>query len=132
MSAMQRGSWRLCILMVEDEALILEIMAETLVDAGYDVAMVGDGAEAMALINEGIDRFSALFSDYHLPGGVTGLDLAMEMRARHPSIPVILATGRPDVLVDRWPSEAGFVLLRKPYGASQMVGTVGKLVRPHR
>ena len=122
----------MCILMVEDEALILEIMAETLEEAGYDVLTVADGVEAMALVREGVSRFSALFSDYHLPGGVTGLDLALEMRARHATMPVILATGRPDVLVERWPSGAGFVLLRKPYGPSQMVDMVRKLVQPHR
>ena len=118
--------------MVEDEALILEIMAETLGEAGYDVLAVADGAEAMALVCEDAGRFSALFSDYHLPGGVTGLDLALKVRARDPSIPVILATGRPDALVERWPPGAGFVLLRKPYGPSQMVDAVGRLVRPHR
>ena len=107
-------------------------MAETLEEAGYNVHRVADGAEAKALVDKGVGRFSALISDYHLPGGVTGLDLALMVRARDPSIPVILATGRPDVLVGKWPPGDGFVLLRKPYGPSQMVETLGKLVRPHR
>ena len=122
----------MAILMVEDEALILEIMAETLDEAGYDVVTVADGVQALALLNDRPARFSALFSDYHLPGGVTGLDLAKAVWARSPATPVILATGRPDVLVGQWPATDSFVLLRKPYGPSQMVAAMGKLLPPHR
>ena len=118
--------------MVEDEALILEIMAETLDEAGYDVVTAPDGVRALELLNEDAARFDVLFSDYHLPGGLTGLDLALAIWKHFPSMPVILATGRPDVRQARWPPGKGFILLRKPYGAAQMVETMGKLLPPHR
>lgn len=117
--------------MVEDEALILEIMAESLADAGYDVLTATDGPSAMALIDGKPGHFSALFSDFHLPGGLTGLDIAQEIRRRHPTMPVILATGRPDILDVRWRSDSGFALLRKPYRPSELVSTVGGLIAPH-
>ncbi len=121
----------LCILMVEDESLILEIMSESLADAGYNVLTAPDGPSALALVDEKPDHFTALFSDFHLPGGLTGLDIAKVMRARYPAMPVILATGRPDVLDQRWRSRSGFVLLRKPYLPSELIVTVGGLVAPH-
>ena len=121
----------MCILMVEDEALILEIMAETLEDAGYDVMRAVDGLQAMALLDDHPSKFSALFSDYHLPGGLTGLDIARAARMRYPALPVVLATGRPDVLDPTWQSTDGFVLLRKPYGPSQMVSVIGNVLPPH-
>ena len=71
----------MAILMVEDEALILEIMAETLDEAGYDVVTVADGVQALALLNDRPARFSALFSDYHLPGGVTAVAGDGQLRA---------------------------------------------------
>lgn len=118
--------------MVEDEALILEIMAETLQEAGYDVLTASDGVQALGLLKDPGHRFSALFSDYHLPGGVTGLDLARAMREMHPESPIFLATGRPDVLETTWQPVDGFVLLQKPYGPAQMVRTIGRLLPPHR
>jgi CheY-like chemotaxis protein len=122
----------LCILMVEDESLILEIMAESLVEAGYDVMTAVDGPSAITMIKDEPRVFSALFSDFHLPGGLTGLDIAHAMRDRHPTIPVILATGRPDVLDQRWQSESGFLLLRKPYRPSELLVAMGGLIPPHR
>ena len=118
--------------MVEDEALILEIMAESLEEAGYDVMRAADGLQALGMINKHPGRFSALFSDYHLPGGVTGLDIARAARRRYPALPVIVATGRPDVVDAAWPAGAGFILLRKPYGPAQMLGLVGRMLPPHR
>ena len=118
--------------MVEDEALILEIMAESLEEAGYDVMRAVDGLQALGLINGHPGRFSALLSDYHLPGGVTGLDIARAVRRRYPALPVILATGRPDVVDAAWPLQNGFMLLRKPYGPAQMLGMLGRVVPPHR
>ena len=85
-------------LVVEDEPLILDIIAETLEGAGYDVMRASTGPQAVGLIAAGKTEFSALFSDFHLPGGLTGLDVAAVMRERFPGLPVILATGRPDVL----------------------------------
>jgi CheY-like chemotaxis protein len=117
--------------MVEDESLILEIMAESLAEAGYNVVTAVDGPSALALIEARPDHFTALFSDFHLPGGLTGLDIAREMRGRYPTIPVILATGRPDVLDQRWRSDGGFVLLRKPYRPSELLVKMGGLIAPH-
>ena len=122
----------MCILIVEDEDLILDIMAETLTDAGYDVMTASTGPQAVALIEAGKTKFSALFSDFHLPGGLTGLDVATAIRRRFPALPVILATGRPDVLEKSWRPGENYVLLQKPYGPSQMLRELGRLVAPHR
>ena len=118
--------------MVEDEALILEIMSETLQDAGYDVVTAADGPSAMALLESRPGHFSGLFSDYHLPGGLTGLDIARAARKRYPEIPIILATGRPDVLDANWQSVDGFVLLRKPYRPSEMITALARVVQPNQ
>ena len=121
----------MCILVVEDEPLILDIIAETLEDAGYDVIRASTGPQAVGLITAGETEFSALFSDFHLPGGLTGLDVAAAMRERFPGVPVILATGRPDVLETKWQPGEGFILLQKPYGPSEMLRELGRLVPPH-
>ncbi len=121
----------MCVLVVEDEPLILDIIAETLEGAGYDVMRASTGPQAVGLIAAGKTEFSALFSDFHLPGGLTGLDVAAVMRERFPGLPVILATGRPDVLERTCAPAESYVLLQKPYGPSEMLRELGRLVPPH-
>ena len=118
--------------MVEDEALIVEIMAEALEDEGYEVLTAATGPEALALIEARPHHFSGLISDFHLPGGLTGLDVATAILARRPSIPIVLATGRPDVLESHWRAGHTFSLLRKPYGPSEMLELLRSLVAPAR
>ena len=116
----------MCILLVEDELLIRSIMAESLIDAGFTVIHAGSADEAFALVERSPVPISVLVTDIHLPGGKTGLDVASEMRARHPALPVIVATGRPDVLGEDWHLADSVALLRKPYGPGELVATVRK------
>ena len=104
--------------------MILEIMAETLEDAAFDVLTASDGHEALSLLRATPDQFTMLISDIHMPGGVSGLEVAAEARRLRPGLPIILATGRPDVLDARWQREDGYVLLRKPYGPGQLTALV--------
>ena len=120
----------MCILMVEDEVLITEIMAEALEDAGYDVMTATTGPEAVALIERCCDHFSALISDFHLPGGLTGLDVAVAMRTRRPGLPVVMATGRPDALTGHGQNSPEYVVLHKPYSPTDMLCALRPLVAP--
>jgi DNA-binding response OmpR family regulator len=115
-----------CVLLVEDELLIRSIMAESLVDAGYAVLHAGTADEAMALVETTEIPISVLVTDIHLPGGKTGLDVVRVMRAKHPTLPVIVATGRPDVVGPDWYRSGRVSLLHKPYGPSELVERVKK------
>ncbi len=118
----------MCVLLVEDELLIRSIMAESLIDAGYTVIHAGSGDEALALADRVTTPISVLVTDIHLPGGKTGLDVASAMRARHPALPIIVATGRPDVLGADWYRTDSVALLRKPYGPGELVATVRRVL----
>ena len=123
------GSPRVCVLLVEDELLIRSIMAESLNDAGFDVLHAGTGDEALALLERASAPISLLVTDIHLPGGKSGLDVARIMRDRQGSLPVIVATGRPDVFGVEWRRAERVVLLRKPYGPGELVATVQRMLR---
>jgi len=118
--------------MVEDEAMIVEIMAEALEEAGYEVLTAATGPEAVALIEERHAYLTGLLCDFHLPGGLTGLDVASALRARRPCLPVVLATGRPDLLEGHGRWRAGYRLLHKPYRPSVMVQLLLSMVAPTR
>ena len=50
--------------------------------------------------------------------GMSGIDLAQEVRRRHPRLPVVLTSGYSHVLAEEGPH--GFDLLHKPYSAGQL------------
>ena len=117
----------MCVLLVEDDLLIRELMSESLQDAGYEVLEAEDGAAAMVAIRDPPRRLCILVTDFHMPGALDGSQVAAEARKVMPDLPVVIATGRPDVLQAQWRLELGYCLLKKPYLPSQLVALVQAL-----
>ena len=115
------------ILFVEDQDFIRLTVTETLVDAGFDVIDVADGTTALRLI-EG-RTFDILLTDLHLPGSVDGLDVAHDIRAHWPDVPVIFVTGRPDALEGRWTMRRRDHLITKPYRPRQVLDAIASSLR---
>ncbi len=83
------------ILVVDDEADLREILRDELMFEGAEVFEAANGREAMAQLSK--RKFDAVLSDIRMPGG-DGATLAREIRATHPSQPVIiLITGFADL-----------------------------------
>jgi DNA-binding response OmpR family regulator len=117
-----------CVLLVEDEPLIREIMAESLEDAGFAVVQASTGDEAISVIAGSPRAFSALVTDFHMPGEADGVDVASRIRERWPDMPVVIVSGRPDILKQSWRVENGYRLLTKPYGPRQLIGVLRELI----
>lgn len=118
----------MCVLLLEDDALIREIMSETLQDAGYEVIEVEHGVAALRVLDSPPRSFTIVLTDFHMPGNVDGSQVAERARAMFPGIPVIIASGRPDVLQSKWRTELGYGLLKKPYLPSELVKVVQSLI----
>ena len=119
--------WRLFILLVEDERLIREIMSESLQDAGHEVVEAETGVQAMAMLNRSQARPDILVTDFHMPGGLDGGQVAGRVREVCPGIPVVIASGRPDAMQPAWRSDLGYTFLRKPYLPSELIRLVDAL-----
>ena len=79
-------------LVVEDQPAILKLVHRALEHAGWDVRTATSAEEAID-IAEGLDREPAvLLTDVVLPG-MSGVDLARELRERWPELPVLLTSG---------------------------------------
>ena len=117
-----------CVLLVEDESLIREIMAEGLQEAGFEVRAAEDGEAAVAMIRSESATFSALVTDFHMPGRHDGAAVAGCMRKLAPGTPVVIATGRPEVFQAEWGSTFGYSFLRKPYTAADLVGLLNRIM----
>ena len=78
------------VLVIDDEKVIRELMREILERAGYETIGAGTADDALGLLTD--NEIGLVVSDIVMPG-LTGLELLEEVRARRPSLPVILVTG---------------------------------------
>jgi len=78
------------LLLVEDEAILASTLCECLSNQ-YDIAVAGNVADAMALLNS--RKFDLILSDHMLPGKKQGLDFLMDALALKPEVKRILMTG---------------------------------------
>jgi len=83
------------VLLVEDDALIAELFAETLLAEGYDVVTARDGQEALGLFTSADaagQGFDIVVTDVRMPR-MDGVTLTNRLRSAHPDLPVVLVTG---------------------------------------
>jgi DNA-binding response OmpR family regulator len=114
------------VLIVEDEMLVRMFAVDALEDVGFQVLQAGDAAEAVTALNGG-DPVQAVIIDMGLPDR-SGDELAEEMRAKRPDLPILIASGRSErELKDRFASDPRIGVLVKPYTAGMLIGALNSL-----
>ena len=103
------------VLVVEDDADVLDSTITMLAALGFEVLTAGDGPAALNRLRRE-RRIDLLFTDVVMPRGMNGVELAREARALRPEIKVLLASGYP---MSALSSEQGltdeFAFISKPY-----------------
>lgn len=79
------------ILVIDDEIQVRAALADSLVDEGHLVVEAASGPEALAKIESG-DAIDLVMTDLGMPG-MTGWEVAREVHARWPDLPVGIVTG---------------------------------------
>ena len=100
------------VLLVEDNDDVAEVGAGFLRELGYRVRSVANAEAAIAALRLDAD-VDLVFSDILMPGGRNGVDLAHEIKARFPDIPVLLTTGYSASAQKA--VRLGLIVLQKPY-----------------
>jgi CheY-like chemotaxis protein len=114
------------ILVVEDNAKLLDIVVKQLGNLGYRV-LTADGASSAKLIIDRDQPIDLLFTDIVMPGGASGIDLAREAAARRPSLKVLLTSGFPDLhFNDNAGRSLAWPLLSKPYRKMELARAIRK------
>ena len=99
------------VLLVEDNAMVRDSLVELIEVLGHRVTAVAQAEAALeALAAEGYD---VLLSDLSLPG-MSGLDLAKQVHAQHPSMRLVLATGYGHLIDPAQAGLPGMATLPKP------------------
>ncbi|MEM6853219.1 MAG: sigma-54 dependent transcriptional regulator [Planctomycetota bacterium] len=79
-------------MIVDDDPIVAESLADVLRDEGHDIATAHDGREALSLIDEVQDKFNLLITDLNMPR-CDGMELLKELKDRESDIVPIVITG---------------------------------------
>jgi CheY-like chemotaxis protein len=127
-SATTEGERHGQVLLVEDDREVAALTRELLASLGFAVTHVSGADAALgALANS--RHIDVVLSDIMMPGGISGLQLAREIRLRYPDLPIVLTTGYVEAASDMKDGE--FQLLPKPYSAETLADALA-VHRPAR
>jgi CheY-like chemotaxis protein len=116
---------RLRVLLVDDDPLVAATTTEMLEELGHQAVCVATSGEQALTVLGGDAEFDLLLTDCKMPG-MSGMQLARQARALHPSLQILLASGFAELdglAPAEWPR------LRKPYDLHDLSAALAALER---
>jgi two-component system response regulator GlrR len=114
------------ILLVDDDADLLRLLAIRLKASGFEVFPAASGEQALAMLS--IQRPDIVLTDLRMPG-IDGMALFDGVRRTHPTLPVIVLTAHgsiPDAVEAMQRGVFGY--LTKPYDAPELVAQIHRAI----
>ncbi|HET9043500.1 MAG TPA: PAS domain S-box protein [Burkholderiales bacterium] len=116
------------VLLVDDEEMVRGFMRELLEGWGLEVAVARDGAEAREAFARAPEDCDLVITDLTMPR-LGGMELARQLLALRPALPVILYSGYADAITDAQVQAAGIrALVRKPVEPAALRGLLASLL----
>ncbi len=120
---------QLTILVVEDDLDVGDLLQLLLEGEGNTVLMALDGNRALELVKAGDNIPDIVVTDFNLPNGMDGLELAAKLRAKlQRQIPIIVLSGNISTGLLREISEQNCVHLNKPVKLEKLTATIEQLL----
>ena len=117
------------ILYVDDDETLRDLFQRMMQRRGYSVRLAEDGSEALDILSREAGSFDLLLLDYNMPG-LTGLDVAREVRKHYGNLPIAIASGFiTDEIRDQARALGVMDLVFKPNGVTEYCEVVDRLVR---
>jgi len=115
------------ILVVDDEPVSCEILADIFTEEGYTVSRAKDGYEAIKKIEEG-EHFDLFLLDIRLPG-INGVEVLRAIKKINPQVKAILMTAYSDEDLIKEGLELGAcTCIHKPFDVKEMLNLVKKII----
>jgi CheY-like chemotaxis protein len=121
----KRAPRKLCVLVVDDDPLVLMNTAAMLEDLGHDVLEATSGEQALRMLRRG-NGVDLVITDQLMPG-MTGSQLIAVIRSERPELPIILATGYSDVQAV---PDASLPRLAKPFFQADLARVIATATEP--
>ena len=78
------------VLVIDDEDLVRDVVARMIEDLGYGAVAAADGATGLAIVDQ--RAIDLVLVDMTMPR-MSGADVILALRAKHPAIPIVLCSG---------------------------------------
>lgn len=126
----ERQGGDLHVLLVDDDAKVRNITAQTLDRLGYRVTQLSDAQDAIGVLEDGGDDVSLIVSDVRMPG-MQGDELARIVARRWPRIPMLLISGHART-GDFADGDTFYEVLPKPFSRTQLAKAIAFVRRQKR
>ncbi len=119
------------VLIAEDEEAVSLLAASTFREHGFKVLTAPNATEALDLWARHSPDVVLLFTDMVMPGGISGHDLARQLRDQRPTLPVIFSSGYSrDLLTGGMDLQEGVNYLPKPYRPDDLSAIIASTLAP--
>lgn len=116
------------ILVVDDEPMIIDMVAKILSDAQHEILSAGSTEQAMEKLSA--EEFDLVITDVVMPPGEDGTKLASFVKKNHPRVPVIAMTAGMENATEDYVNYADMFTdhaLAKPFKPSELLEAIEKV-----
>lgn len=111
-----------CVLVVEDEPALRDLIARTLRRYGYEVVLASDGLQALGMLDSITP--DVVLTDVVMPG-ISGIELAARIRADDANLPVLFMSGYTEnAIIHRGELDPDIRLLEKPFSSAGLLQSI--------
>jgi PAS domain S-box-containing protein len=126
-AAPQRGQ-QLSVLLIDDEEVVRDMVAEVLEHEGLEVLVAPDGERGLELMRERGQEVDVVLLDLSMPG-LGGQETFARLAEGHPGVPVILSSGYDHAeAMRRFEERAPAGFIQKPYRPAQLLAEIHRCV----
>ncbi|PMV25343.1 MULTISPECIES: response regulator [unclassified Pseudomonas] len=116
------------VLIVEDDESIMFVLGEYLAGLGYRVLKAIDGEQAFEILATK-PHLDLMVTDYRLPGGISGVQIAEPALLLRPELKVIFISGYPQEILDcKSPITRNAPILAKPFDLDTLQEHIQRLL----
>lgn len=117
-----------CILIVDDEEMVVSVAQASLESVGFSVLTAMEGEQAVALFREKAADISAVFLDFSMPG-MSGAEIFSQIRSIRGDIPVVVSSGfELHDTVSRFHGDQPAGFLKKPFRPQQLIEKIRQII----
>ena len=119
------------ILVMDDDSIVLEVVATMLEQLGYRTTCTTNGEDAIAAYRRAMidsDEFDVVVVDLTIQGGMGGAETVVRLREIDPHVRAVVSSGYPDDPIVMHPHEYGFAqAIVKPFSVRELQAAIEKV-----